>query len=45
MYVLPFGQFHAFLGAHVRLVFSGSNANGVVFNAGFESVPKKSKTP
>lgn len=43
MYVFPVGQFHAFLGAHVRIVFSGSNANGVIFNAGFESVTKKTK--
>ncbi|HEV3139886.1 MAG TPA: outer membrane beta-barrel protein [Vicinamibacterales bacterium] len=43
MYVMPVGQFHAFLGAHVRLVFSNSNGGGVVFNAGFEYVPRKKK--
>jgi hypothetical protein len=41
MYVFPLGQYSAFLGAHVRFAFTNTNANGVVFNAGFEYVPKK----
>jgi hypothetical protein len=43
MYVFPIGQYSAFLGAHVRFSFSNTNSNGVVFNAGFEYVPKRKK--